>query len=125
MSLEKIIIKTVSLDTSTKRVEIAAIYEGTATLIKDILTISDIHIALSFVWTRSQEFQFDISASFSIGDAPIHVNLIRNKEGNDFTRIYKSEIVIAKTIFLQLPPQLSLWIITSITNFKLKVYQTS
>ncbi len=81
MNLEHIIIRSISLDTSTKGVEIAAVYTGTLTLIKDILTLSNARVELSFVWTRPQEFTFDISATFTIGDVPINSRLIRNEEG--------------------------------------------
>lgn len=81
MTLEYIIIRSISLDTSTKGVEIAAAYTGTATLIKGILTVSNIRVGLSFVWTRSQKFTFDIGATFSIGNVPIDIRLIRNEEG--------------------------------------------
>ena len=81
MTLEHIIIRSVSLNTATKGVEIAASYTGTATLIKDILTVSNIRVGLSFVWTRSQKFTFDIGATFTVGDVPIDLRLIRNEEG--------------------------------------------
>ena len=81
MHLEHIIIRSISLDTSTKGVDIAAAYTGTVTLIKDILTMSNVRIGLSFVWTRSQKFTFDIGATFTIGDVPIDLKLIRNEEG--------------------------------------------
>ena len=81
MTLEHIIIRSLSLDTATKGVEIAASYTGTATLIKDILTVSNIRVGLSFVWTRSQKFTFDIGATFTVGDVPIDLRLIRNEEG--------------------------------------------
>jgi hypothetical protein len=69
------------LDTATKQVEIAAAYTGTATLIKDILTLSNIRVELSFVWAQSQTFTFDIGGTFSIGNVPVDVRLIRNEEG--------------------------------------------
>ena len=81
MTLEHIIIRSISLDTSTKGVEIAAAYTGTVTLIKDILTLSNVRVGLSFVWTRSQKFTFDIAATFTIGSVPIDLRLIRNEEG--------------------------------------------
>jgi hypothetical protein len=80
-TLEHIIIRTVSLNTATKGVEIAAAYTGTATLIEDILTVSNIRVELSFVWTRSQKFTFDLAATFSVGSVPIDIRLIRNEEG--------------------------------------------
>ncbi|XP_028405118.1 uncharacterized protein LOC114527617 [Dendronephthya gigantea] len=85
MTLENIIIRSLSLDTSTKGVEIVAAYKGTATLIKDILTLSNIRAGLSFVWTRPQKFTFDIAATFSVGDVPVKVRLIRNEQGYTFT----------------------------------------
>jgi hypothetical protein len=81
LTLEDIIIRSISLDTSTKGVEIAAAYTGTATLIEDILTIANIRVQLSFVSTRSDKFNFDISGTFSIGVEPVDVKLIRNEEG--------------------------------------------
>ena len=84
MTLEHVIIRSVSLNTATKGVEIAAAYTGTATLIKDILTVSNIRVELSFVWTRSQKFTFDLAATFSIGSIPIDMRLIRNEEGKLF-----------------------------------------
>ncbi len=81
MTLEHIIIRSISLDTSTKGVEIAAAYTGKATLIKDILTVSNIRVGLSFVWTRSQKFTFDIGATFAVGSVPIDIRLIRNEGG--------------------------------------------
>ena len=81
MNLEHIIIRSISLDTSTKGVEIAAAYTGTLTLIKDILTLSNARVELSFVWTRPQKFTFDISATFTIGDVPINSRLLRNEKG--------------------------------------------
>jgi hypothetical protein len=81
MTLERIIIRSVSLNTATKQVEMAAAYTGTATLIKDILTVSNIRVSLSFVWTQSQKFTFDIGGTFSIGDVPVNMRLIRNEEG--------------------------------------------
>ena len=84
MTLENIIVKSLSLDTSTKGVEISAAYTGTATLIENILTVSNIRISLSFVWTRSQKFQFEISATFAVGEVPIDLTLIRNEKGKLF-----------------------------------------
>ena len=81
MNLEHIIIRSISLDTSTKGVEIAAAYTGTVTLVKDILTLSNVRIELSFVWTQPEKFTFDISATFTIGDVPVNSRLIRNEEG--------------------------------------------
>ena len=81
MTLENIIIRSVSFDNGTKEVNIAAAYTGTITLIQDILTVSNIRVALSFFWTKSQKFQFDISAKFSVGDVPIDMRLIRDEQG--------------------------------------------
>ncbi|CAB3996011.1 Hypothetical predicted protein [Paramuricea clavata] len=95
MALEHIIIRSVSLNTATKGVEIAAAYTGTATLIKDILTVSNIRVELSFVWTRSQKFTFDLAATFSIGSAPIDMRLIRNDKGYYFTADAKDNLTAA------------------------------
>ncbi|CAB4004337.1 Hypothetical predicted protein [Paramuricea clavata] len=84
MTLDRIIIRTFSLDTATKQVDIAAAYTGTATLIQDILTLSNLRVELSFVWAQSQTFTFDIRGTFTFGDVPVDVRLIRNEEGYNF-----------------------------------------
>ena len=79
MNLEHIIIRSIHVDIRTKAVELAAAYTGT--LITDILTVSDVRVGLSFVSKRSQKFTFDIRGTFSVGNVPIDMRLIRNEEG--------------------------------------------
>ena len=81
MDLEHIIIRSVHMDIRTEAIELAAAYTGTITLIEDILTVSDVRVGLSFVSRRSQKFTFDIRGTFSVGNVPIDMRLIRNEEG--------------------------------------------
>lgn len=95
MDLERVIIRSAHMDVRTNVIELAAAYTGTMTLIEDILTVSNVRVGLSFVSMRAQKFTFDIRGTFSVGNAPIDMRLIRNEEGNftvDLKQLKKSRV---------------------------------
>ena len=74
MTLENIIVKSLSFDKATKMVDIAASYSGTVSIIPEILTISNINLQIVFTSTHSDSWKFDISASVTIGTVVIGIN---------------------------------------------------
>lgn len=81
MTLENIVIRSFSLDISNQEVRISAGYTDTVTLIDDILTISNIRVEFSFLWTRWEKFEFNMAGSFSVGSTPVDIRVIRNEQG--------------------------------------------
>ena len=74
MTLENIILKSLSFDKATKMVDIAASYNGTVSIIPGMLAISNINLQIVFNSTHSDSWKFDISAFITIGTIVIGIN---------------------------------------------------